>query len=185
MIAATPAQQQRARERQLAGRRHREEAAEDHDRDLDVELGPHRVLDRIGEAREHVGDHQADDERENIGAFIRQPQRPADAELLQVGRRHRGEVREIADDPARIGDPEHRGEGERESLDVDLERNRRRAQHDEERDIGRNQRAETAERSIGLRHGTERLADVGPHRGGDHPAEQIDVARSRRATARK
>ena len=45
-------------------------------------------------------------------------QRPGDAEFLLLGRRHRGEMGVAADDPARIGDPEHRGEREREALDV-------------------------------------------------------------------
>ena len=39
------AQHQRRRERQFAGGRHGQERAEDHDRDLDVEFGPDRLIE--------------------------------------------------------------------------------------------------------------------------------------------
>ena len=50
MIAATPRSSSERREAELAGRGHGEDAAENDDRDLDVELRPHRLLDAIGEA---------------------------------------------------------------------------------------------------------------------------------------
>src|SRR5215831_8098579 len=80
--AGNAAQQQRARKIEFAGGGHGEEAAKDHDRDLDVEFRPHRLLDCLGEARKHVGDDQPREQREDEATFIGQTQRPADAELL-------------------------------------------------------------------------------------------------------
>src|SRR4029453_16901501 len=53
-----------------------EEAAEDHDRDLDVELRPDCFLDGLGEARKDIGDDQSRDQREDEAAFVGQAQRP-------------------------------------------------------------------------------------------------------------
>src|SRR6476659_6116835 len=53
------AQQERTRQRQFAGGCHRKEAPEDHDRDLDVELGAYRFFYTLGETRKNIGDHQA------------------------------------------------------------------------------------------------------------------------------
>jgi hypothetical protein len=116
------AQHQRTGERKLAGRRDREIAAENDDGDLDVKLRPHRLFDGGGEARQKIGDDQAGDQRENIRAFVGKPQRPADAEFLLLRRRDRGEMGVVADDPARIGDPEHRRESQRKTLDVGFQR---------------------------------------------------------------
>src|SRR5580692_2692360 len=49
-------------------------AAENDDGDFDVELGPHRVLDRVGEARQKIGDDQAGDQRKDVGALVGQLQ---------------------------------------------------------------------------------------------------------------
>jgi hypothetical protein len=54
-----PAQHQRACEIEPRGKGDGEEAAEDHDRNLDVELGPDRVLQPFGEARKEIGDDDA------------------------------------------------------------------------------------------------------------------------------
>src|SRR5262249_31505547 len=102
------AQQQRGREVELAGSGDGEEAAKDHNRDLDVELRPDRFFDRLGEAGKDVGDDQSREQRKDKAAFIGQTQRPADAELLQFGRRDRGEIGVAADHPTGVGDREHR-----------------------------------------------------------------------------
>src|SRR5262245_29937193 len=173
------AQQQRGRKIEFAGGGHGEKAAEDHDRDLDVEFRPNCFLDRLGEARKHIGDDQPREQREDEAAFIGQAQRPADAELLQFGWRDRCETGVAADNPTGIGDPEHGGEGERELSHVRLQRDRRRAQHREQRHIGGEQGAGAAEGSVGLRGRAERLAEIAPHRGRDHPADQIDIGEHR------
>jgi hypothetical protein len=142
------AQDERARETEPSRRRHREDAAENDDGDLDVEFRPHRVLDRLGEARKEIGDDQPGDEREDIAAFIGELQRPADAEFLLLGRRYRREIGEVADHPARIGDPEHGGEGEREPLHVALERGGGGTEHHQERHVSCDQRADAAERGV-------------------------------------
>src|SRR6185312_5686828 len=130
--------------------RHRKEAPEDHDRDLDVELWAYSFFYPFGETRKHIGDYQARDQREDVSAFIGQLERPADAEFLQFSRRDRSEICEIANDPARIGDPEHCSESERELPDIALERDRGGTQDDEKRNIGCDQRAEAAKRCIRL-----------------------------------
>ena len=157
-MAATPRRMSELAKLEFAGRRHGKEAAENDDGDLDIELGPHRLLDAVGKARKEIGDDQAGDQREDVGAFIGQLQRPADAEFLLFGRRHRGEIGVVADDPARIGDPEYRGEGERELFHVGLERGGAGAEHEGQRGISREQRADAAERGIAFRCRAERLA---------------------------
>src|SRR4029077_233957 len=59
------AQQQRACESELARRRHGEDAAENDDGNLDVELRPHRFLHGLGKAREEIGDDQPGDQRKD------------------------------------------------------------------------------------------------------------------------
>src|SRR5664280_1680895 len=169
------AQQQRAREIELARRRHRDEAAENDDGDLDVEFGADRGLDRFGETRQEIGDDQAGDQREDITAFVGKLERPVHAKLLHVGRRHRREIGVAADNPTGIGDPEYGGESEREALEIALEREHSHAQDNEQRDIGRKDRTGAAERGIGLGDRSQRLADIGPHRGSHAPSEQIDI----------
>src|SRR5262249_29499410 len=173
------AQQQRARKIEFAGGGHGEEPAKDHDRDLDVEFRPHRLLDRLGEARKHVGDDQPREQREDEAAFIGQAQRPADAELLQFGWGDRGETSVAADDPTGVGDPEHGREGEREFFHVELCCGRRRAQHHEQRHIGGEQGAGAAEGSVSLRGRAKGLPEITPHRRRDRPADQVDIGEHR------
>src|SRR5262249_12966923 len=47
------------------------------------------------------------------------------------------------------------------------------------RHIGGEQGAGAAEGSVGLRGRAERLAEIAPHRGRDHPADQIDIGEHR------
>ena len=110
-----------------------------------------------------------------IGALVGQLQRPGDAEFLLLGGRHRGEMRVVADDPARVGDPEYRGESEREALNVAFERRGAGSQHQRERDIGGDERADAAELRVAFRGRPERLAEIAPHRRRDHPADQVDM----------
>jgi hypothetical protein len=110
---------------------------EDDDRDLDIEFRPHRVFDPFCKTREHVCYNEAGDEREDIGAFIRESERPADTELLQLGGCYSREVCKIADHPARIGNPEYCGEGQREFLEVAFQCDGCRTQHNKQRDVGR------------------------------------------------
>src|SRR5450631_3115046 len=70
------AQQQRAGEIELARGRHRDEAAENDNGDLDVEFGADRGLDRFRETRQEIGDNQPGDQREDIATLIGQFQRP-------------------------------------------------------------------------------------------------------------
>ena len=76
----------------------------------------------FGKFRKDIGDDQAGYQRDHEAAFVGQFQRPADAEFLQVRRRDGGEMGVAADDPAGIGDPEHRRESRGEAPDVGPQR---------------------------------------------------------------
>ena len=99
-MAAMPRSSSELANDSLPGDGDREEGAEDDDGDLDVELGPDRLLQPVGEARKEVGDDQAGEQRDDEAALVGQPERPADAELAQIGRRNRGEMGVAAEDPA-------------------------------------------------------------------------------------
>ena len=58
-------------------------------------------------------------------------------------------------------------------LDLGAERRRARREHDQQRDIGRDQRANSAEVGVGLRQRAERLGRIGPDRSRHHPAKQV------------
>jgi hypothetical protein len=170
------AQQDRGREVEAAGRGDGNGGAEDDDGDLDVEFRADRLLQPFREARKEIRDHQAGQQRDDEAALVGELQRPRDAEFLLLGRRHRREMGVAADDPARIGDGKDHGEGGREFSDIAAERRHGRAEHDEKRGVGRQQRAATPEPAIALGDRRERLGQIRVDRGGDGPSQQIDAA---------
>jgi hypothetical protein len=173
------AQQQRTGKAQFPGCGDGKETAENDGGDLDVELGPHRLLDRLCETRQEIGDDEPDDQRENIGALVGELQRPGDTEFLLLGGRHRGKVRVIADDPAGIGNPENRGEGEREFPDIGLECGGAGSKHQRERGVGCDQGPGATKRGVSLGDGAERLAEIRPDRRADDPADQVGMDQTR------
>jgi len=122
-MAAT-AEDECGRKAKPSGRGYGKESAKNDDGHFDVKIGPHRNFDGFGEARKEVGDDQAGNEGKNVSTFTGQPQGPVDAELLLFGGRDGGEVRIVADNPARIGDPEDGGERVCKSLHVSFQRRR-------------------------------------------------------------
>jgi hypothetical protein len=169
------AQDERGCEIEPPGRLHRNESAEDDDRDLDVELRPDRFLDPVGKAREKIGDDEAGEERDDVAALICEPERPVDTEALQVRRRDGGEMGVVADDPARMGDPEHGREGNRKAAHIGAERRSAGREHGQQREIGHDEGAGAAEIGIGLGERRKRKGGIGPHRGRHHPAEEVDA----------
>jgi hypothetical protein len=127
------AQQDRGRKGQPAGGRHRQEGAQDHDGDLDVEFGTDCFLEPLREAWKEVGDGEADQQSHDVAALVGQFQRPADAELLQIGRRHRGDISEAANDPTRIGQGKDGGKGDGEPPHIQIQRGGSRRQHGQQR----------------------------------------------------
>ena len=55
----------------------------------------------VGQAGQKIADDETDDEGDDKAALVGQPQRPADAEFLHIGRRVHGEIGVAAHDPAR------------------------------------------------------------------------------------
>src|SRR5579863_395222 len=82
---------------------------------------------------------------------------------------------EVADHPARKGDPEYGGEGEYEALYVAFKSGGSGAEYDGQCDVSRYQRADAAEGRIALRRRTQRLAEIAPNRGRHHPADQVEI----------
>ena len=175
MIEARPRNISWRRQAQFLRRDDAQEAAENDDGDLDVQFGPDRLLHPCGQAGQEIADDQTGDQRDDEAAFGGQTQRPADAELLHVGRRVHGKVGVAADDPADVAEPEHRGEAEDEATDIGLQgRSPGRHQH-QQSDVSGNQRADPAQAGISFRNRRQRLAQIRPYTGGHHPAENVQA----------
>jgi len=88
-----PAQKERGGQAELLGRGDRDEAAQNDDCDLDVQLGPDRFPAAIRPGWERrFAITSPTSKATDVAALVGEFQRPADPELLQVGRRRNGQV---------------------------------------------------------------------------------------------
>src|SRR5204863_4566634 len=167
---------ERGRQVQLFCRDNPEKATKKHDSDLDIHFRPNRFMHPRGERRQEIADDQSHDQGDNEAAFSRKPQRPADPEFLQIGRRVHREIGVATNDPADIADPEYRGESESKPSYVGAQnRGTYRHQHQQPH-VGGDERADTAQAGIRFRYRRERFAQVRPYGGSDHPAEKVQTA---------